>query len=120
MLNVLRGVNNDLMAAKAKYHKVCHACYVGKRKIEHQASQLEVNACELSPCYEQAFKKMADEIKKGLKSGKAYDMTSLLAKYISLLNEKGVNSESFTEDEFKCFFETLLQILLFSISLATE
>ena len=28
-------------------------------------------------------------------------MTSLLAKYISLLNEKGVNDKSFTEDEFK-------------------
>ena len=44
---------------------VYHACYVGKRNIEHQASKLEVNACEVSPCYEQAFKKMADEIKKG-------------------------------------------------------
>ena len=28
-------------------------------------TKLEVNACEVSPCYEQAFKKMADEIKKG-------------------------------------------------------
>ena len=100
ILNV-RGVNNDLIAANAKYHKVRHACYVGKRNIEYQASKLEVNACEVSPCYEQAFKKMAGEIKKGLESGKAYDMTSLLAKYISLLNEKGVNGESFTEDEFK-------------------
>ena len=44
---------------------------------------------------------MADEIKKGLESGKACDMTSLLAKYISLLNEEGLNGESFTEDEFK-------------------
>ena len=63
MLHVLREVNNDLIAAKAKYHKVYHACYVGKRNIEHQASKLEVNVCEVSPCYEQAFKKMADEIK---------------------------------------------------------
>ena len=70
MLNVLRGVNKDLIAAKAKYHKVCHACSVGKRNIEHQASKLEVNTCEVSQCYEQAFKKMADGIKKGLESGK--------------------------------------------------
>ena len=63
MLHILREVNNNLVAAKAKYHKVYHACYVGKRNIEHQGSKLQVNACEVSPCYEQAFKKMADEIK---------------------------------------------------------
>ena len=74
---------NDLIAAKAKYHKVYHACYVGKRNIEHQASKLEVNACEVSPCYEQAFNKMADEIKKGSNLEK-HVMMSLLAKYISL------------------------------------
>ena len=34
---------------------------------------------------------LSDEIKKGLESGKAFETTSLLTKYISLLNEKGVN-----------------------------
>ena len=119
MLHVLREVNNNLVAAKAKYHKVYHACYVGKRNIEHQASKLEVNACEVSPCYK-ACKKMADEIKKGLESGKAYDMTSLLAKYISLFNEKGVKTKASRKMNLKCFFEIISQILLSSISLATE
>ena len=67
MLLVLQGFNNYLVAATAKYHKG-HAYYVGKSNIEHQTSKLEVKACEVSPCYEHAFKKMAYEIKKGLES----------------------------------------------------
>ncbi len=52
MLHVLRGVNNDLIAAKAKYHKVCHSSYVAKKNIEHQTLKLE--ASEVSPYQEQA------------------------------------------------------------------
>lgn len=36
MLHILRGVNNDLVAADAKYHKACHASYVKKKKAENQ------------------------------------------------------------------------------------
>jgi len=42
MLHVLRGFNNDLIVANAKYHKACHACYVGKRNFKIQNSKLEV------------------------------------------------------------------------------
>ena len=40
-------------------------------------------------------------------------MTSLLAKYISLLNEKEVNGESFTEDEFKILRDHFTDSLVF-------
>lgn len=36
MLHILRGVNNDLVAADAKCHKACHASYVKKKKAENQ------------------------------------------------------------------------------------
>ena len=34
MLHILRGVNNDLVAVEAKYHKVCYATYMSNSKHE--------------------------------------------------------------------------------------
>ena len=65
MLHVLRGVNNDLIAADAKYHKACHTCNLGKRNITLQNLKLE--ASDVSSFCEQAFKELADESTKDLK-----------------------------------------------------
>lgn len=37
MLPLLHGVNNELIAAEAKYHKSCFTSYVGKSNLKHQA-----------------------------------------------------------------------------------
>lgn len=34
MLHLLRGVNNELIAAEAKYHKSCFASYVSKSNLK--------------------------------------------------------------------------------------
>ena len=39
MLHILRGVNNDLIAAEAKYHKSCFASYVSKSNLKHPESE---------------------------------------------------------------------------------
>ena len=35
MLHVLLSVNNDLIAAEAKYHKACFASYISKSNLKH-------------------------------------------------------------------------------------
>eukprot|EP00794_Sanderia_malayensis_P016394 gene16394-18032_t len=73
MLHTLISVNNDLIAAEAKYHKNCFASYV----------------------------KIAGEISEGLNQGKAYNMSSLLLKYHQRLSEKGIESESYSKQCMK-------------------
>jgi len=36
MMHHLRSVNNDLIAAEAKYHKDCYSSYVSKSNLKHQ------------------------------------------------------------------------------------
>jgi len=44
---------------------------------------------------------MVESIQKGIDNGKAYDMTSLLSMYQSVLQKKGVNAESYTKQRLK-------------------
>lgn len=68
---------------------------VGKRNIRIHNSKLEVS--DVNSFYERAFQELADEISEGVEAGKAYDMSSLLTRYISLLKEKGVDGQSYTK-----------------------
>jgi hypothetical protein len=36
ILNALISVNNDLIAAEAKYHKTCFSSYVSKSNLKHR------------------------------------------------------------------------------------
>ena len=84
MLHVLISVNNDLIAAEAKYHKTCFASYIRNSNLKHRGFK-EI-AGEAS--YGTAFKEIAAEISEGIYRGKAYDMSSLLSKYRKLLGDK--------------------------------
>ena len=44
---------------------------------------------------------MAPELRKGLESGKAYDMSSLLKKYIGLLEKRGIYGSNYTNQKLK-------------------
>ena len=79
MLHVLISVNNDLIAAETKYHKTCFASFISKSNLKHKGFK-EV---EGEASYDRAFKEMAAEISEGIYQGKAYDMSSLLSKYIA-------------------------------------
>jgi len=51
MLHIIRGVNGDLVAAEAKYHKVCFSNYTSKSNIKHRtfkATKMKINTPALS------------------------------------------------------------------------
>ena len=98
LLRILLGVNNDLVAAEAKYHKICHASYISKSNLKSQAFREDA---EKESVYDQAFHEMVISINGGLKSGHAYDMSSLLKKYAELLEEKGVDGQAYTKQKLK-------------------
>ncbi|KAK3700422.1 hypothetical protein QZH41_004482 [Actinostola sp. cb2023] len=85
ILHILRGVNNDLVAAEAKYHKSCFASYTSKSNLKHKTFK-ETHDESL---YSLAFKELASSIESGIDEGKAYDMSSLLSMYQNSLQSKG-------------------------------
>ncbi len=98
MLRVLMGVSNDLVAAKAKYHKTCFASYVSKSNLRSQVFKDDEGK---ESVYGEAFREMTFEIGTGLESGMTYDMVSLLKKYIELLEERGVDGQKYTSQKLK-------------------
>jgi len=97
MLHILNGVNGDLIAAEAKYHKNCFATYVSKKSTLCLAKGEAVD----SP-HERAFQELVIDLASGIKQGKAYDMMSLLGKCQDILMQKGAsNPESYTTQNVK-------------------
>ena len=72
MLHLLRGVNNDLIATEAKYHKNCFASYVSKSNLKHQSFREK----DGESLYDEAFQELAESIEVGIAKGRAYDMVS--------------------------------------------
>ena len=101
MLHVLISVNHDLIAAEAKYHKTCFASYVSKSNLKHKSFKEK----ETERFYDTAFKEIATEISEGSYQGKAYDMSSLLTKYRKRLQDKGINTESYSKQRLKLRLE---------------
>ena len=96
MLHCLLGVNNDLIAAEAKYHKDCLSSYVSKSNLKHQGFDDGMSV------HEAAFKELAQSIGHCiLEEGRAYDMSSLLLKYQDILKERGVDGASYTKHRLK-------------------
>ena len=94
MLHLLLGVNNDLMAAEAKYHKNCYSHYTAKKVRDDKGESSNESH------HENAFKQLVEELRPGLEQGQAYDMVSLLIKYRDHLSEKGVPGDSYTSQRF--------------------
>ncbi|KAK3729921.1 hypothetical protein QZH41_018079 [Actinostola sp. cb2023] len=97
ILHILRGVNNDLVAAEAKYHKSCFASYTSKSNLKHKTFK----ETQDESLYSLAFKELASSIESGIDEGKAYDMSSLLSMYQNSLQSKGVNGDSYTRQRLK-------------------
>ncbi|KAK3696845.1 hypothetical protein QZH41_003454 [Actinostola sp. cb2023] len=98
MLHILRSVNFDLIAAEAVYHKACHASYVSKTNLKYQAQKEESMPKNE---YEEAFHELVNSVENNIMSGKSYDMNTLLIKYKSLLEQNGVQAESYTRQRLK-------------------
>ena len=76
MLRLLLGINMDLVASGAKYHKTCFASYVSKSNLKSRAFKEEAGQ---ESGYDKSFLEMGPELRKGLESEKAYDMYNILA-----------------------------------------
>lgn len=92
LLQVTRGVNNDLIAAEASYHKTCHASYISKANLMsaafHEGGQ--------ETTYDAVFRELADQITMELQHGKAFETSALLIRYKAMLQEQGGMGESYT------------------------
>ena len=90
ILALLDSVNDDLIAAKAKYHKTCHSSYISKSNLKHTSQNEGIK----EDVYQDAFLDMIQEITPDLRSNKAFDMSTLLGKYKYFLKAKGVLPET--------------------------
>ena len=112
MLHVLRGVNNDLIAAEAKYHKNCYALYLmNSKKMVLSSEADDVSRSETFG--DKAFRQLIKELRPGIKEGTAYDMNSLLVRYREFLADEGVRGEGYTRQHLKdrlknCFGEEVV------------
>lgn len=96
MLHNLLSVNNDLIAAEAKYHKTCFSSYISKRNLLYQGLG------DSESIYDAAFKELLASIGPGIRDqGRAYDISNLLLMYRKLLEEKGVDGERYTKHRLK-------------------
>lgn len=97
LLRVTRGVNNDLIAAEARYHKTCHASYISKANLMsaafHEGGQ--------ETTYDAVFRELADQITMELQHGKAFETSALLIRYKAMLQEQGVMGERYTSQRLK-------------------
>lgn len=66
MLNALFSVNNDLIAAEAKYHKTCFSSYVSKSNLKHRGYVEK----EGETVYDAAFQELAVEVGEGINQQK--------------------------------------------------
>lgn len=80
----------DQIASEAKYYNACRSKYVSKSNLRYQDKWENTSESGL---YDKAFEKMALELQPEIDAGKAYDMTSLLLRYQSLLLQYGVETE---------------------------
>ena len=103
-MRLLIGIKDELIAAEAKYHKNCYALYISKKsphvRLETQTSDID---------YDNAFERLAEDLKHGLDEERAFDMASLLARYKEFLLEKGVtgagsHSTQRLKDRLRNFF----------------
>lgn len=93
MLHTLRSINDDLIAAGARYHKNCFALYVSKTTLQ--------GGRESESHYEIAFQELAEEICSGLNQGKAYEMGGLPSRYSEILKDKRVQGDSYSAERLK-------------------
>jgi len=98
MFRVLLGINMDLVASAAKYHKTFFASHVSKSNLKSRAFKDEAGQ---ESAYDISFLEMASEFRKGLESGKAYDMSSLFKTYIDLLEKRGIYGSDYTNQKLK-------------------
>ena len=93
ILRVTGAVNNDLVAAKARYHKACHATYISKNNQHYEGRQ--------ETSYDVAFQKMPEYMSIDLDGGKAFEISTVIGRYNDYLNEQQMSLDSYTTRRLK-------------------
>ena len=93
MLRITGAVNNDLVAAEARYHKACHATYISKTNLYYEGRQ--------ETSYDIAFQKLTDYMSTDLDGGNAFEMSTVIGRYKDYLNEQQMSLNSYTTQRLK-------------------
>ena len=94
ILRVTGAVNNDLVAAEARYHKACHATYISKNNLHYEGRQ--------ETSYDVAFQKKTPEYMFiDLDGGKVFEMSTVIGRYNDYLNEQQMYLDSYTTRRLK-------------------
>ena len=96
ILRVTGAVNNDLVAAEARYHTACHAThrYISKNKLHYEGRQ--------ETSYDVSFqKKLPEYMSIDLDGGKAFEISTVIGRYKDYLNEQQMSRDSYTTRRLK-------------------
>ena len=91
----ISAVNNDLVAAKVRYHKACHATYtcISKTNLNYKGRQ--------ETSYDIAFQKLTEYMSTDLDGGNAFEMSTVIGRYKDYLNEQQMSLDSYTTQRLK-------------------
>ena len=92
-LRITGAVNNDLVAAEARYHKACHATYISKTNLQYEGRQ--------ETSYDVAFQKLTEYMSADLDGGKAFEMSTVIGRYKDYLKEQHMTLDSYTTQRLK-------------------
>ena len=93
ILRVTGAVNNDLVAAEARYHKACHATYICKNNLHYEGRQ--------ERSYDVSFQKNWLNTCLYLDGGKAFEISTVIGIYKYYLNEQQMSLDSYTTRRLK-------------------
>ena len=94
MIHWVNGV--DLIAADAKYHPLCRSTYISKGR-----TQVYEPRPEEEDAYKIAFRSLMKIYDKDIRAGKAFETSTLLASYRSLLEGKVQNASNYRAEKLK-------------------
>ena len=94
MMHQVNGV--DLIAADAKYHPLCRSTYISKGR-----TQVYEPRPDEEDAYKSAFQSLMKIYDKDIRAGKAFETSTLLASYRSLLEGKVQNASNYQAEKLK-------------------
>ena len=90
ILRVTGAVNNDPVAAEARYHNACHETHISKNNLKYEGRQ--------ETSYDLAFQKLPEYDQDG---GKAFEMSTAIGRYNDYVNEQQMYLDSYTTRRLK-------------------
>ena len=93
ILRVTDAVNNDLVAAEARYHKACHATYISKTICIMRGGKKDLMTFQ--------SKKLAEYMSIDLDGGKAFEISTVIGIYKDYLSEQQMSLDSYTTRRLK-------------------